>query len=39
MKGRDLADLLLLATIWGASFLFMRMAVPAFGPIRIEPVK
>lgn len=31
MKSRDLTDLLLLAAIWGASFLFMRMAVPAFG--------
>ena len=31
MKPRDLIDLLLLAAIWGASFLFMRMAVPAFG--------
>lgn len=31
MKARDLTDLLLLAAIWGASFLFLRMAVPAFG--------
>lgn len=31
MKTRDLTDLLLLAAIWGASFLFMRLAVPAFG--------
>lgn len=31
MKARDLTDLLLLAAIWGTSFLFMRMAVPAFG--------
>lgn len=33
MKGRDVADLLLLAALWGGSFLFMRMAAPAFGPI------
>ncbi len=32
MKPRDLKDLLLLAAIWGSSFLFMRMAAPAFGP-------
>jgi drug/metabolite transporter (DMT)-like permease len=31
MKSRDLTDLMLLAAIWGASFLFMRIAVPAFG--------
>lgn len=24
MKARDLLDLVLLATLWGASFLFMR---------------
>ena len=39
MKGRDLADLLLLAAIWGASFLFMRMAVPAFGPVALAFVR
>lgn len=32
MKLQDLSELLLLAAIWGASFLFMRMAAPAFGP-------
>lgn len=31
MKQRDLVDLLLLAAIWGASFLFMRIAAPHFG--------
>jgi drug/metabolite transporter (DMT)-like permease len=39
MKGRDLTDLLLLAAIWGASFLFMRMAVPAFGPVALAFVR
>jgi drug/metabolite transporter (DMT)-like permease len=39
MKPRDLTDLLLLATIWGASFLFMRMAVPAFGPVALAFVR
>ncbi|MCB1915242.1 MAG: DMT family transporter [Rhodocyclaceae bacterium] len=28
---RDLADLVLLAAVWGASFLLMRLASPAFG--------
>jgi drug/metabolite transporter (DMT)-like permease len=31
VKPRDLTDLLLLAAIWGGSFLFMRYAVPSFG--------
>ena len=33
MKTRDLSELLLLAAIWGGSFLAMRLAVPAFGPV------
>ncbi|MCB1957541.1 MAG: DMT family transporter [Rhodocyclaceae bacterium] len=32
MTRRDGFDLFLLAAIWGASFLFMRVAAPAFGP-------
>ena len=32
MKARDLLDLLLLAALWGASFLFMRLGAQAFGP-------
>lgn len=32
MTRRDLADLLLLSLLWGAAYLFMRSAVPAFGP-------
>ncbi len=31
MKGRDLAELLLLGALWGASFLFMRMGAVEFG--------
>src|SRR5690606_18970208 len=31
MRGRDLAYLLILAAIWGGSFLFMRIAVPELG--------
>ena len=33
MRTRDLIDLLVLGAIWGASFLFMRVAAPEFGPI------
>lgn len=32
MSGANLLQLLSLAAIWGASFLFMRLAVPALGP-------
>jgi drug/metabolite transporter (DMT)-like permease len=32
-------DLLLLAAIWGASFLFMRIAVPEFGPVPLIAVR
>lgn len=35
MRPNDLADLLLLAALWGASFLFMRVAAPEFGPIAL----
>jgi drug/metabolite transporter (DMT)-like permease len=33
MKTRDLMDLFVLGAIWGASFLFMRVAAPEFGAI------
>jgi drug/metabolite transporter (DMT)-like permease len=33
MGTRDLIDLVVLGAIWGASFLFMRIAVPEFGAI------
>lgn len=39
MKLRDVVDLLLLAALWGASFLFMRAAAPAFGPIALVEVR
>src|SRR4029453_7509677 len=32
MQTRDVAELLLLSVLWGAAYLFMRAAVPAFGP-------
>jgi drug/metabolite transporter (DMT)-like permease len=39
MRPRDLIDFLLLAALWGASFLFMRIAVPAFGPLAIADLR
>jgi drug/metabolite transporter (DMT)-like permease len=36
---RDLTDLVLLAAIWGASFLFMRVATPEFGPFALVAVR
>jgi drug/metabolite transporter (DMT)-like permease len=35
MRGRDLGDLLLLAAVWGASFLFMRLGAVEFGPLAL----
>jgi drug/metabolite transporter (DMT)-like permease len=32
LTGRDLAALVTLGALWGASFLFIRVAVPALGP-------
>ena len=39
MKQRDLADLILLAALWGASFLFTRMAVPSFGAFALAELR
>ena len=39
MKPRDLLDLILLAAIWGGSFLFMRLLVPSFGPVALAFVR
>jgi drug/metabolite transporter (DMT)-like permease len=39
MRRRDLADLTLLAALWGASFLFTRVAAPAFGPVALAEVR
>jgi drug/metabolite transporter (DMT)-like permease len=33
MTARQVGMLLALAALWGASFLFMRVAVPSFGPV------
>lgn len=39
MKPRDLVDLLLLAALWGGSFLFMRIAVPDFGATALAALR
>jgi drug/metabolite transporter (DMT)-like permease len=39
MKLKDFAELLLLAMLWGASFLFMRVSVPEFGAIPLMLVR
>lgn len=39
MKARDVLDLLLLAAVWGASFIFMRRAAPEFGPVPLVAVR
>jgi drug/metabolite transporter (DMT)-like permease len=39
MKQRDLSELILLAAIWGASFLFMRLGAAAFGPVSLAAVR
>ena len=39
MKTRDIFELLLLAALWGASFLFMRVATPEFGPVALIEIR
>lgn len=39
MSLAHLTDLVLLAALWGASFLFMRVAVPEFGPVPLVTVR
>lgn len=39
MKQRDGVDLILLGALWGAAFLFIRIAVPEFGPIALVEVR
>ena len=39
MKQGDIAELIALAAIWGASFLFMRIAVPEFGPLALTALR
>ena len=39
MRSSDLSELMLLAALWGASFLFMRMGAAEFGPIALVAVR
>jgi len=39
LRASDLSELLLLAALWGASFLFMRMGAAEFGPIALVAVR
>jgi len=39
MPTRDLIDLVALGALWGAAFLFMRVAAPAFGPVPLIAVR
>jgi drug/metabolite transporter (DMT)-like permease len=39
MTNRDRLELLLLGVIWGASFLFMRVAAPEFGALALVEIR
>jgi drug/metabolite transporter (DMT)-like permease len=39
MNRRDTVDLVLLAALWGASFLFMRIAAPLFGALPLAALR
>jgi drug/metabolite transporter (DMT)-like permease len=39
VRPRDVAELLALGAIWGASFLFMRIAAPEFGPLPLMALR
>lgn len=39
MKSKDLVTLILLGAIWGSSFLFIRVAVPALGPFLLVELR
>jgi len=39
MPARDAIDLVILGALWGAAFLFMRVAAPAFGPVALIAVR
>lgn len=39
MKSSDLSELVALAALWGASFLFMRMGASEFGPVALSAVR
>ena len=39
MSGRQVSELLALAALWGASFMFMRLSVPEFGPVLVTELR
>lgn len=39
MRVSDVAELLLLAALWGGSFLFMRIASPVLGPVWLIEIR
>jgi drug/metabolite transporter (DMT)-like permease len=39
LKPTDLGELIALAALWGASFLFMRMGAAEFGPVALAAVR
>jgi len=39
LRPRDVVELVVLAALWGASFLFMRIAAPSFGPVALAFVR
>lgn len=39
MRATDAAELVLLAALWGGSFLFMRIGAPEFGPVALVFVR
>lgn len=39
MRNRDRVELLLLAVLWGGSFLFMRVAAPEFGAVALAEIR
>jgi drug/metabolite transporter (DMT)-like permease len=39
LRPNDLGELLTLAALWGASFLFMRMGAAEFGPVALSAVR
>ena len=39
MKTSDLSELVGLAALWGASFLFMRLGAAEFGPVALSAVR
>src|SRR4029450_2775386 len=39
MRPRDFAGLIMLGALWGGSFLFIRVAVPALGPFLLVELR